>query len=52
MSTISMESIRSVLRVIVGDSFHLDIPLLRSEAVTLGTRERACPAITSSRKTM
>lgn len=44
-----MESIRSVSTVPVFRSFHTDIPILQSDAVSLGIRERTCPAITSSR---
>ena len=44
-----MESIRSVLRVHVVLSFHTDIPLLQSNAVTLGNRERTSPTISASR---
>ena len=56
-----MESIRSVLRVHVVLSFHtdiplkterIDIPLLQSNAVTLGNRERTSPTISASRPFM
>ena len=47
-----MESIRSVLRVHVVLSFHTDIPLLQSNAVTLGNRDRTSPTISASRPFM